>query len=146
MSENAITAALRSLGYDGERLTGHGFRAMARTLLDVPAHLIEHQRAHVVRDPLGRAYNRTHHLAERRAMMRRWSDYLDALRAGPNRGAVQAAGVIRTGLSAPPVRALLSCYTMSSLEWPRNTEKKKECRNHHHPEPTQRFGSATPWK
>lgn len=82
MSENAVLAALRRLGY--EKLTGHGFRATFRTLADealhCPPHLIEHQLAHVVRDPLGRAYNRTTHLEDRRAMMVRWSDYLDSLR------------------------------------------------------------------
>jgi integrase len=86
MSENAITAALRRMGYQGDDMTGHGFRAIARTLLDEqlgqPAHLIEHQLAHAVRDPLGRSYNRTQHLKERRVMMQRWSDYLDTLRDG----------------------------------------------------------------
>jgi len=84
MSENAVTAALRILGYEKGQLTGHGFRATARTLLDeelgIEPHLIEHQLAHRVRDPLGRAYNRTTHLRERRVMMQRWSDYLDELR------------------------------------------------------------------
>ena len=86
MSENAVLAALRRMGFEKESVTGHGFRATARTLLDevlgVPPHLIEHQLAHGVRDPLGRAYNRTSHLEERSAMMQRWSDYLDSLRAG----------------------------------------------------------------
>ena len=86
MSENGITAALRILGYEKGQLTGHGFRATARTMLDeqlgFPPHLVEHQLAHVVRDPLGRAYNRTQHLRERRAMMQKWSDYLDTLRDG----------------------------------------------------------------
>jgi len=86
MSENAIGAALRILGYEKGQLTGHGFRATARTLLDeelgFAAHLIEHQLAHRVRDPLGRSYNRTTHIRERRSMMQRWSDYLDTLRDG----------------------------------------------------------------
>jgi integrase len=86
MSENAILAALRGAGIPREEMTGHGFRAMARTLLDealhAPAHLIEHQLAHAVRDPLGRAYNRTAHLPERHEMMQRWADYLDTLKAG----------------------------------------------------------------
>lgn len=85
MSENTITAALRALGYDGESMTGHGFRAMARTILDEVLHIrpdyIEHQLAHAVRDPNGRAYNRTAHLPERRAMMQQWADYLDSLKA-----------------------------------------------------------------
>lgn len=84
MSEVAVLAALRRLGYEQGTVTGHGFRATARTLLDEVlgerVEWIEHQLAHIVRDPLGRAYNRTHHLAERRRMMQRWSDYLDGLR------------------------------------------------------------------
>jgi integrase len=84
MSENTINAALRNLGFDGEAIVGHGFRAMARTVLDEvlgfrPDH-IEHQLAHAVRDPLGRAYNRTAHLPERTKMMQVWADYLDSLR------------------------------------------------------------------
>jgi integrase len=84
MSENTLNAALRTLGYDGNTMTGHGFRAMARTILDevlgFRPDYIEHQLAHAVRDPLGRAYNRTAHLAERRKMMQSWADYLDKLR------------------------------------------------------------------
>jgi integrase len=86
MSENTINAALRGLGYPKEVMTGHGFRAMARTILDEVLEervdLIEHQLAHAVKDPNGRAYNRTSHLAARRAMMQRWADYLDKLRVG----------------------------------------------------------------
>jgi len=86
MSENAILAALRRMGYDKETMSGHGFRAMARTILDEVLHVrpdyIEHQLAHAVRDPNGRAYNRTAHLDERRKMMQRWADYLDELKAG----------------------------------------------------------------
>ncbi|PKH69867.1 integrase [Stenotrophomonas sp. Betaine-02u-21] len=84
ISENTINAALRNLGFDGEMMTAHGFRAMARTLLDevlgFRPDFIEHQLAHAVRDPLGRAYNRTTHLEERRRMMRAWANYLDELR------------------------------------------------------------------
>ena len=85
MSENTINAALRRLGYDSDTMTGHGFRAMARTVLDevlgFRPDYIEHQLAHAVRDPNGRAYNRTAHLVERRKMMQAWADYLDSLRA-----------------------------------------------------------------
>ena len=84
MSENTINAALRNLGFDGTTIVGHGFRAMARTVLDevlgFRPDYIEHQLAHAVRDPLGRAYNRATHLPERRKMMQAWSDYLDTLR------------------------------------------------------------------
>ena len=86
MSENAVLAALRRMGIGKEEMTGHGFRAMARTLLDevlgFRPDYIEHQLAHVVRDPLGRAYNRTAHLPQRREMMQAWADYLDQLRSG----------------------------------------------------------------
>lgn len=84
MSENAVNVALRTMGFDGDTMTGHGFRAMARTILDevlgFRPDFIEHQLAHAVRDPNGRAYNRTAHLAERRKMMQTWADYLDKLR------------------------------------------------------------------
>jgi integrase len=85
LSENTINAALRRLGYDSNMMTGHGFRAMARTILDEQLgfrpDFIEHQLAHAVRDPNGRAYNRTAHLPERRKMMQAWADYLGELRA-----------------------------------------------------------------
>lgn len=88
MSENTINAALRVLGYGSDTMTGHGFRAMARTMLDevlgFRPDYIEHQLAHAVRDPNGRAYNRTAHLPERRKMMQAWADYLDNLREGGN--------------------------------------------------------------
>ena len=85
MSENAVLAALRRMGISKEEMTGHGFRAMARTLLDevlgFRPDFIEHQLAHAVRDPNGRAYNRTAFLPERRTMMQEWADYLDRLKA-----------------------------------------------------------------
>jgi integrase len=83
MSENAITAALRTLGYTGDRMTGHGFRAMARTLLAElgwKPDAIERQLAHKPSGPLGAAYDRALYLQERRQMMQAWADYLDALR------------------------------------------------------------------
>ena len=84
MSDNAILAALRRMGYEKHEVSGHGFRATARTLLDEKLkflpHIIEQQLAHAVRDPLGRAYNRTQHLDDRRHMMQVWADYLDELR------------------------------------------------------------------
>ena len=86
MSENTINAALRGLGYSKDVHTAHGFRAMARTIMDEVlgerVDLIEHQLAHSVKDPNGRAYNRTAHLPARREMMQRWADYLDSLRVG----------------------------------------------------------------
>ena len=87
MSNNAVRLALRRLGYEKDQMSGHGFRAMARTILDevlnVRPDYIEHQLAHRVRDPNGRAYNRTAHLAERRKMMQQWADYLDSLKVEP---------------------------------------------------------------
>lgn len=84
MSDNAILAAMREMGIDKQTMTGHGFRAVARTLLDEELHfrpdIIEHQLAHAVRDPNGRAYNRTAFLPERRQMMQRWADYLGELK------------------------------------------------------------------
>lgn len=87
MSEAAINAALRRMGYDTKtEITGHGVRAMARTLLheelSIAPEVIEHQLAHRVPDSLGTAYNRTKFLKERRAMMQRWADYLEKLKAG----------------------------------------------------------------
>ena len=86
MSENTLNACLRGMGYSQQEHTAHGFRATARTLLDEVmgerVDLIEHQLAHAVKDPNGRAYNRTAHLPARRAMMQRWADYLDQLRQG----------------------------------------------------------------
>jgi len=88
MSNNAINAALRRMGYGTDAMTAHGFRATARTVLDEVLHFrpdyIEHQLAHAVKDPNGRAYNRTAHLAERRKMMAAWADYLDKLKVGGN--------------------------------------------------------------
>ncbi|MDP1637597.1 MAG: integrase arm-type DNA-binding domain-containing protein [Candidatus Nitrotoga sp.] len=86
MSDNAILAAMRRMGISKVEMSGHGFRAMARTILDevlgVRPDLIEHQLAHAVRDPNGRAYNRTAHIPERKKMMQQWADYLDSLKAG----------------------------------------------------------------
>lgn len=87
MSNAAVNAALRRLGYDTRtEITGHGFRAMARTILHeelgMERDVIEHQLAHRVPDALGTAYNRTKFLKQRRAMMQTWADYLDRLKAG----------------------------------------------------------------
>ena len=85
MSENAVTAALRSLGYDGDTMTAHGFRTTASTLLHeqgYPSDVIERQLAHKERNAVKDAYNRAQHLPERRKMMQSWSNYLDALRKG----------------------------------------------------------------
>lgn len=86
ISENTLNAALRRLGIDKTEMVSHGWRAIARTLLDEVlgerVDLIEQQLAHAVRDPLGRSYNRTRFVDERVRMMQRWADYLDGLRDG----------------------------------------------------------------
>lgn len=83
MSENGVLVAMRSLGISADEMTGHGFRATARTILDevlgFRVDWIEHQLAHAVKDANGRAYNRTAHLPERRKMMQAWADYLGTL-------------------------------------------------------------------
>ncbi len=85
MSDNAILVAMRNLEIGKEEMTGHGLRAVARTILDevlgIRPDFIEHQLAHSVRDPNGRAYNRTAHLVERHKMMQAWADHLDKLKA-----------------------------------------------------------------
>ena len=86
MSENTINAALRAMGFSAEEVTGHGFRATARTMLqerlDFDPDVIEAQLAHSVRDNLGRAYNRTEFIEQRRKMLQAWANYLDQLRRG----------------------------------------------------------------
>jgi len=84
LSDNGVRTALRTMGYSNEDVVPHGFRATARTLLDEVLNFrpdwIEQQLAHAVKDPLGRAYNRTNFLADRRIMMQTWADYLDTLK------------------------------------------------------------------
>lgn len=86
INKNALCVGLRIVGIEPDKMTAHGFRAIARTLLDEVLgeryDLIEHQLGHKVRDPNGRAYNRTQHLPERHRMMKRWAVYLDNLREG----------------------------------------------------------------
>lgn len=100
MSDAAINAALRRLGYDTRtEITGHGFRAMARTILheelEQKPEVIEHQLAHTVPDNLGAAYNRTKFIKERRAMMQAWADYLDRLKVGAEVIPIGATGPAR---------------------------------------------------
>ena len=85
MSENAITGALRRMGYTGQDMTGHGFRSMASTLLNEQGwnrDAIERQLAHGERDAVRAAYNYAEHLPERRRMMQAWADYLEKLKNG----------------------------------------------------------------
>lgn len=86
MSDNGVLSALRRMGFGKEEVTGHGFRATARTIaaerLGIEPEVIEAQLAHRVPDALGRAYNRTLFLEQRRELMTKWADYLDRLRKG----------------------------------------------------------------
>ncbi len=88
MSEAGVTNALARLGYKGA-MTAHGFRAMARTMLDevlrFPPAIVELQLAHAVKDPNGRAYNRTAFIEDRKVMMQQWADYLDKIRMNEGR-------------------------------------------------------------
>ncbi|MGE0918059.1 tyrosine-type recombinase/integrase [Trichlorobacter lovleyi] len=96
MSNNAVNAALRRMGFEKDEMCAHGFRAMARTILDevmgFRIDFIEHQLAHAVKDANGRAYNRTAHLEARRQMMQQWADYLDGLKAGAKVLPIRQAG------------------------------------------------------
>ena len=97
MSENAITAALRRMGYEQGTMTAHGFRTMASTLLNEmgwPADAIERQLAHAERDEVRGAYNRAEYMVERRRMMQAWADHLDSLAAGGGRDSISNQCVI----------------------------------------------------
>jgi len=85
MSNMALNAALRRLGYEQGEMCAHGFRAMASTLLNElcwNSDLIERQLAHAERNSIRAAYNRAEYLPERRKMMQAYADYLDKLKAG----------------------------------------------------------------
>lgn len=84
MSNATINASLRRLGYDGETMTGHGFRHMASTLLNELGwnpDAIERQLSHKGQG-IRAVYNKAEYMDERRRMMKAWADYLDALRNG----------------------------------------------------------------
>ncbi len=86
LSDNGVLSALRRMGFGKDEMTGHGFRATARTIaaerLGIAPEVIEAQLAHRVPDALGRAYNRTLFLEQRRELMTKWADYCDRLRTG----------------------------------------------------------------
>ena len=85
MSENTVNAALRRMGYTKEEMTGHGFRAMASTLLNEQGFAedwIETQLAHAQRNKVRAAYNRAKYLPQRKTMMQHWADYLGSLQTG----------------------------------------------------------------
>jgi len=84
LSENTFNLALRSLGYDGDRHVHHGFRSsfstLAREVHRFENDLIERQLAHVQKDSVRAAYDRSYRLEDRAAMMMAWGDYLDRLK------------------------------------------------------------------
>jgi integrase len=85
ISDNTLNAALRYLGYPGDRMCAHGFRGMASTLLNQNGYnrdWIERQLAHQERSSVRAAYNHADWLPERARMMQEWADYLDGLREG----------------------------------------------------------------
>lgn len=82
MSNNAVLAALRRMGYAKDEMTGHGFRSMASTLLNEQGwnrDAIERQLAHAERNNIRTAYNYAEYLPERKRMMQHWADYLDSI-------------------------------------------------------------------
>lgn len=94
LSENTINAALRAMGYDGDVMVGHGFRATASTLLHElgwPPEVIELQLAHRQRNQVAAAYNRAARLGERAKMLQEWADYLDSLRKTKKVAALELA-------------------------------------------------------
>jgi integrase len=97
ISENTLNGALRRLGYSSDQMTAHGFRTLASTLLNergVHPDLIELQLAHAERNTVRAAYNRAQRLAERRAMIQEWADYLDKLRANATLQPAAGSGVV----------------------------------------------------
>lgn len=95
MSENTINAALRSLGFTKEQFTGHGFRAMASTILNEQSwnrDAIERQLAHAERNAVRAAYNHADYLEERRRMMQAWADYLDGIKKNGNVTPIRQVG------------------------------------------------------
>ncbi len=95
ISENTLNAALSALGFGPAEMRMHGFRAAARTMLaerlNFDDKVIEAQLAHAVPDALGRAYNRTQFVEQRREMLQTWADYLDKLRTGAQVIPIRAA-------------------------------------------------------
>jgi integrase len=102
MSDNTVNCALRTLGYDTkEQITGHGFRATARTLirelLGWDRDVIERHMAHVSDEELGDSYDRATFLDQRRQMIQLWANLLDDLAAGK---AVVPTAHLRRGVPA----------------------------------------------
>jgi integrase len=112
MSNMTVLAALQRMGYASDEMTGHGVRAMARTLchevLGFAPEVLEEQLAHGKSGPLRDAYDRTQHMPERRRLMREWADYLDKLKAQPTAASRSAYsdGSDFADTTAAPVRRL----------------------------------------
>jgi len=88
MSNNAVTGALRRMGYSSEEMTGHGFRSMASTLLNEQGYnwdAIERQLAHSENNKVRAAYNYADYLPERKTMMQEWADYLEKLKTNSSK-------------------------------------------------------------
>jgi len=100
MSNNTILFALYRLGYKG-RMTGHGFRGLASTILhenDFAEEHVELQLAHQRRNKVAAAYNHAKYLSQRAAMMQWWADYLDA-RLAEGEESKRSVGRKRTAIS-----------------------------------------------
>jgi len=85
MRDSTVNAALRRMGFEKSEIVGHGFRAMASTMLHEQgwkSDVIERQLAHAERNKIKAAYNHAQHMPERVKMMQHWADYLDGLRTG----------------------------------------------------------------
>ena len=96
MSNNAILAALRRMGYAKDEMSGHGFRSMASTLLNEQGwnrDAIERQLAHAERNSVRAAYNYAEFMPERKIMMQAWADYLDGIKAGAKIIPIRTAAV-----------------------------------------------------
>lgn len=84
MSNNTILKALERMGYKG-RMTGHGFRGLASTILHEQGHPHEHielQLAHAPRNAVSAAYNHALYLEPRGKMMQDWADFLEHTQRG----------------------------------------------------------------
>lgn len=84
MSNNTILFALYRMGYKG-RMTGHGFRGVASTILHeigYPHAHIEVQLSHLERNKVSGAYNHAEYIPQRAKMMQDWADYLDGIKNG----------------------------------------------------------------
>ena len=123
MSYNTVTFALRRLGYSGEEMTAHGFRAMASTCLNElgwQPDIIERQLAHAERNKVRAAYNRAERLADRRTMMQAWADYLDGLREGK-----RAVASTEVSTSSEPAALHQLSREPEKLDRPKKTQEKQ---------------------